>query len=114
MAKALATSLFRSGDLVARYGGEEFAVVLPDTDRDAADAIAQRLILAVERLHIPHDGSPLGELSISIGVATQPEGASIDAANLLNAADRALYRAKTLGRNRHEVADMLPTPRDHA
>jgi diguanylate cyclase (GGDEF)-like protein len=114
VAKALATSLFRNGDLVARYGGEEFAVVLPDTDGDAADAIAQRLILAVGRLHIPHDGSPLGELSISIGVATQPAGVTIDGANLLNAADRALYRAKTLGRNRYEVADMLTAPQDHA
>lgn len=114
VAKALATSLFRNGDLVARYGGEEFAVVLPDTDGDAADAIAQRLILAVGRLHIPHDGSPLGELSISIGVATQPAGVAIDGANLLNAADRALYRAKTLGRNRYEVADMLTAPQDHA
>jgi len=114
VARALATSLFRSGDVVARYGGEEFAVVLPDTDGDAADAIAQRLILAVERLHIPHDGSPHGELSVSIGLATQPGGVAIDAADLLNAADRALYRAKTLGRNRYEVADMRTAPRDHA
>lgn len=114
VAKALATSLFRTGDLVARYGGEEFAVVLPDTGRDAADAIAQRLILAVERLHVPHDGSPHGELSVSIGVATRPEGAAMDAANLLNAADRALYRAKTLGRNRYEVAEMLAAPPDLA
>ncbi|WP_201314037.1 GGDEF domain-containing protein [Dyella sp. EPa41] len=114
VAKALATSLFRNGDLVARYGGEEFAVVLPDTDGVAADAIAQRLIQAVERLHIPHGDSPHGELSVSIGLATQPEGVTIDAAQLLNAADRALYRAKTLGRNRHEVADMRMAPRDHA
>jgi len=115
VASALTTSLFRSGDLVARYGGEEFAVVLADTGHDAADAIAQRLILAVERLHIPHEGSPQGRLSVSIGVATQRKGMRTEAVDLIDAADRALYRAKSLGRNRYEVADDADTaPRDLA
>ncbi|KLD78031.1 hypothetical protein Y886_12470, partial [Xanthomonas hyacinthi DSM 19077] len=79
-------------------GGEEFAVVLPDTVADAAYAIAQRLLAAIEQRQIPHPASPLGVVTVSIGIATHPASAEA-AIDLLHHADAALYRAKRNGRN---------------
>ncbi len=100
VAGALTNSLSRPTDLVARYGGEEFVVLLPDTDTAGAWNVAERLLASVAVLNIPHRGSDLGRLSLSIGAATMvPEHAG-DAASLLEAADRNLYAAKAAGRNR--------------
>lgn len=105
IATAAAGSLHRPGDLVARYGGEEFATVLPETDPDGALAVARRIQASVAALAIPHPSSGLSPVvTISIGVATgipSPQGGP---ALLVDAADRALYRAKDLGRNRIELA----------
>jgi two-component system, cell cycle response regulator len=96
----------RTPDVVARYGGEEFVVLLPGTDHDGALATAERIRAAVAASPVlvtsgmRSDGG-IGELSItcSAGVAAFPEhGRSV--ATLLRAADAAMYRAKTLGRNR--------------
>ena len=89
----------RTGDTAYRYGGEEFLVVLPEQDAEAATAITDRLRQAVEDLGIPHaDGGPGGVLTISAGGAVSI-GAG-DADGLLKAADKALYTAKSGGRNR--------------
>jgi diguanylate cyclase (GGDEF)-like protein len=105
IAVAAAGSLHRPGDLVARYGGEEFATVLPDTDADGALAVARRLHEAVAALRIPHPTSAVGPVvTVSIGVATAVPAPHGGPALLVEAADRALYRAKDLGRNRIEVA----------
>ncbi|MFC3657585.1 diguanylate cyclase [Xanthomonas hyacinthi] len=98
VATALAEALPAQTATVARYGGEEFAVVLPDTVADAAYAIAQRLLAAIEQRQIPHPASPLGVVTVSIGIATHPASAEA-AIDLLHHADAALYRAKRNGRN---------------
>jgi diguanylate cyclase (GGDEF)-like protein/PAS domain S-box-containing protein len=90
----------RSGDTVARFGGEEFAIVLPDTDRQAAFELAQRLRQAVEDLGVEHAGSQHNIVTISIGCATLIPDLGSDANILLESADRALYEAKRAGRNR--------------
>uniref|UniRef100_Q3AS41 diguanylate cyclase n=1 Tax=Chlorobium chlorochromatii (strain CaD3) TaxID=340177 RepID=Q3AS41_CHLCH len=86
-------------DLPARFGGDEFALLFPRTSAaDAAD-IAERLRHLIESASFPHaECFPDGKLTISIGLATFPNDAQ-DWHSLLNNADRALYKAKALGRN---------------
>ncbi|MBI5902073.1 MAG: diguanylate cyclase [Deltaproteobacteria bacterium] len=99
MAEVFAGSI-REVDITARYGGEEFAVILPETSLDGAVQAAERIREKVERESFPGEESqPNGSLTVSIGAASFPEAAT-DAANLIEAADMALYKAKSLGRNR--------------
>lgn len=88
----------RPEDLVARYGGEELFALLPGLNLDDAGAVAERLRNAVSETQMYlADGSPLPELTVSIGIAEKQEG---DTANqIIHAADQALYRAKDAGRN---------------
>jgi diguanylate cyclase (GGDEF)-like protein len=88
----------RGSDFVGRMGGEEFIVLLPDTANDAAVHVAQKLREAIEVLDVP--GVPCG-LTASVGVATYPDDA-VESHEVLRLADRALYLAKRLGRNRVE------------
>lgn len=88
----------RSYDMAARYGGEEFGVILPNTDKAGALEMAERLRRAVERTEWLKR-----QITISIGVATLSYGQSVPA--LIEEADRALYSAKELGRNRVVDAD---------
>ena len=83
----------RASDLVARYGGEEFALVLPDTDEEAAVQIAERLRLRIREVvaAVP--------VTASFGVAAYPRSA-FDLESLLRASDSALYVSKRSGRNR--------------
>jgi len=90
----------RSGDTVARFGGEEFAIILPDTDRQGAFELAQRLRQAVEGLEMEHAGSEHNVVTVSVGCATIVPEQSTNATVLIDAADRALYEAKRTGRNR--------------
>ena len=96
----LATSHLRPNDLFGRIGGEEFASLLPDTGEDDAIWLAERVRRAFEA-----SSHPIGQReirsSVSVGVAISDEEYS-DLSALLAAADRALYRAKALGRNRVE------------
>jgi diguanylate cyclase (GGDEF)-like protein len=94
---AVMRSEARAGDLAARLGGEEFVLLLPDTDLDAALALAERLRAALP-LGVPHPGG--GRVTASFGLA--PIADSLDAA--LAAADEALYAAKAAGRDRVLVA----------
>ncbi|SEL85505.1 diguanylate cyclase (GGDEF) domain-containing protein [Pseudoxanthomonas sp. GM95] len=103
VAAALKSTLQRSSDMVARYGGEEFAVVLPDCSPEATDEMARRLLMAVSHMRIPHPASPLGHVTVSIGVAIRRHdwmGEDDTTTALFQAADRALYQAKSEGRNR--------------
>lgn len=96
----------RASDFVGRWGGEEFFVLAPDTPLDGALALAENLRAAIERLTVV--GVDRG-LSASFGVAVCPDHAA-GPELLLRQADRALYAAKALGRNRVEVVSGAPTP----
>lgn len=107
VARALADVLLRSADFVARYGGEEFAIVLPDTGlRDACD-IAERCRQAVLRLNIATP-APAGRVTISAGCAAIVRSETLAPGDLASAADAALYKAKSAGRNRIEPAEAKP------
>lgn len=91
----------RPGDTTARYGGEEFAVLLSDTELTAATAIAERCRTCVQSLNIPHTHSMVCDaVTISAGVATMIPNGETSRKALVEAADMALYRAKSEGRNR--------------
>ena len=89
----------RAEDLFARYGGEEFAVLLRDASGPQALIAAERLRSAIADRPIVVDGQPL-PVTISVGVAILGQGDTDRPESLIDAADRALYRAKREGRNR--------------
>ncbi len=91
----------RASDLAARVGGEEFAVLLPEIPLDAAAAVAERLRCWMAELDVARFGEGL-KVTVSIGVASASGG---DSTALVTAADRALYQAKTGGRNRVCIAE---------
>ncbi len=104
VAETMERVINRSTDLVARYGGEEFAVILPDTDAEAAAWLAQSCLAAVADLAIAHDHSSAAKhVSISIGVATQIGSSELGSEKLVTSADQALYQAKRGGRNAFRV-----------
>ncbi|MBI4531432.1 MAG: diguanylate cyclase [Candidatus Latescibacteria bacterium] len=90
----------RRSDVLARYGGEEFMVVLPETTLSNARQLAERLRVRVASHPFRLPAGQLLTVTISIGVATFPRPEITDEEKLIEAADRALYRAKHGGRNR--------------
>ena len=117
VASAIREVVIRPGAIAARYGGEEMAVILPNTDAEGAEAVAENVRAGIEGLALRHSGNPgFDKVTASIGVATafarvggkmkMPEG-------LLLAADSALYKAKQNGRNRI-AATILLTARNEA
>ncbi len=104
MAETLQACVGRVSDLVARVGGEEFAVLLPNTDEVGARKVALDMLNRVRTLAIKNIDSPLGRVTISVGMAIWPSQFATDTASLLQQADRALYESKRNGRNRLSVA----------
>ena len=101
VARAVKQAANRSTDVAARYGGEEFAVILPDTDAAAAATMGERIRVSVAALALAHRESDVAPtVTISVGAATLQPQAALLHAELIGAADRALYRAKQSGRNR--------------
>lgn len=96
----------RAGESIYRYGGEEFLLLMPDCGVEGAVVAAGRIRTAVAEMAIPHDSSPAvpAVLTLSAGVScwTAESGMPVEA--LVEQADRALYQAKTAGRNRLHVA----------
>jgi diguanylate cyclase (GGDEF)-like protein len=92
--------------MAARYGGEEFAVILPETELSDALRIAEAAKNAIAQLRIAHEKSPTAPyVSISGGVAVLLHNGNMSAAQLILEADRCLYQAKHLGRNRIIAAE---------
>lgn len=100
VARLLQANIRRSGDLVARYGGEEFAFIAPATDEASARHMAQALCTAMATTALPHRASPLGYVTVSIGVAVMTPTEALTTDVLVKRADEALYQAKALGRDR--------------
>lgn len=104
IAAAIRRSVHRSRDLCARYGGEEFVVLLPDTTQESALHIAETIRAGIEMEKIPHSFSrATSHVTVSIGVASIIPQLGIDQSFLVEMADRALYKAKELGRNQMQV-----------
>ncbi len=103
VAKAIVASIQRPADLVARYGGEEFVAVLPESDRDGAVFIAEKIRNKVESLKIRHEHSSVSSyVTVSLGTATMLPQTQDSVEELIYLADRALFRAKYNGRNNVE------------
>ncbi|MEM7310291.1 MAG: diguanylate cyclase [Planctomycetota bacterium] len=103
-AKALGRKLRRS-DTCARIGGEEFLVISPNTDREGARILAERIREEVESTVI-REGNYNGSVTVSLGVATKTSDLHLDNVELLlKMADSAAYEAKKLGRNRWVESD---------
>jgi len=105
IARVLRTSSRRATDLAARYGGEEFAVIVAESDSANAMQLAENIRDAVTALQIPHEDSPFGCVTCSIGVTAVQVDDSMSTDTLLRLADVALYQAKALGRNRVALSD---------
>ncbi|WOE85975.1 GGDEF domain-containing protein [Aeromonas veronii] len=104
VAQALNRAVRTPSDLVARYGGEEFVLLLPNTDRQAAASVAQRLQDGLASLQLEHLASDVAPwVTVSQGIASNVSGE--EASQLLERADQALYRAKESGRNQFCVAE---------
>ena len=101
---ALLAALVRTEDVACRYGGEEFTIVMQEADAALALDRAEDIRRHVEAMQISHRRQSLGQVTVSIGIASYPQhGDSPE--QLLRRADRALYTAKNNGRNQVCVAD---------
>lgn len=108
LAAAVRKLIHRHGDLVARLGGEEFAILLPMTPASGAGALADLLRQTIENLRLPHaPGASHPVVTISAGVASLRPHGGLKSDDLIQAADAALYQAKSAGRNRVMTAPAL-------
>jgi len=111
----LLQSEVRKTDLAGRWGGEEFVIALTSSELEGARCFGERLRTAIENLRIEYEGGAAVSVTASLGIAAHQPGDSLDA--LVDRADRAMYLAKSGGRNRVVVATdsgsiELPTPSD--
>ncbi|MNP14932.1 Phytochrome-like protein cph2 [compost metagenome] len=108
VAKELSKSAKRTLDLSARYGGEEFVIILPETHKEGAEIIAEEIRKNIINLNIPHESSPIYKnVTLSLGVTTMVPNNQHTISEFINDADKALYEAKSLGRNRTCFVDNL-------
>ena len=105
VAQTLNSEAVRARDFLARFGGEEFALILPETNEDAAFKVAERCRNLILEQDIPHETSETcPKLTASLGVVTMIPGDGDDPIAFIEAADKLLYKAKEEGRNRIEHA----------
>jgi diguanylate cyclase (GGDEF)-like protein len=102
-AEVATDSLMRATDLVARWGGEEFVVLLPNTYIDGAVEIAERMRKNIEEVKIYNDAEVETRITVSIGANCIVPKLETSIDDFIEKADKALYKAKELGRNRVEV-----------
>ncbi len=101
IAQALAHAARRPSDLAARYGGEEFVMLLPNTSVEGARDVAQQIQTHIQALRLSHQQSKVSQyVTVSFGIASVIPTESITPEQLLLKVDRALYQAKTEGRDR--------------
>jgi two-component system chemotaxis family response regulator WspR len=105
VAAALDEVVHRPADLVARYGGEEFGVLLPNTDIDGAVQLAETILDKIHLLALPHEYSKVANyITLSMGVVSRVASERISPTDLINLADKALYKAKAAGRDSYKIA----------
>ncbi|NVK18726.1 MAG: PAS-domain containing protein [Methylocystaceae bacterium] len=92
--------VLRNIDIMGRLGGEEFCVFLPETNRDGAFILAERLRAAIEELPIQNENNETFFITVSIGVAVYDSLSDERMEDIIKRADKALYRAKSMGRNK--------------
>ncbi len=97
----------RAGDIACRYGGEEFVLILTEASKDAATQRAEDIRQRVKSLEVRHLDAPLGPLTVSLGVAIHPAHGRTRA-EILAAADGALYKAKEGGRDQVVLSQITP------
>lgn len=97
--KSVAFALLKSGTIVFRFGGEEFLCLYPNASEHEADKLAMYLCTQIQKLQIP-SSTPEGIVTISIGFAIASMKDDLEFRDLLHKADKALYQAKSNGRNR--------------
>jgi diguanylate cyclase (GGDEF)-like protein/PAS domain S-box-containing protein len=112
IAEACMDVVSRPGDLIARFGGEEFVVILPNTERDGALHIANEICEALRSRRLPHSGNAPGIVTISAGCATTIPKFGMHAPDLIELADKALYKAKFDGRNQVCDSGTLVSPEE--
>lgn len=107
VAQILQSSIHRSTDVIARIGGEEFVVMLPGIDVDGTLLLAKKMQQQLSAASLTHATSPLNDnVTVSIGIASVTPNKDASALGLFKAADKALYKAKTKGRNQVIVGKM--------
>uniref|UniRef100_A0A7V5XGA6 diguanylate cyclase n=1 Tax=Thermodesulfobacterium geofontis TaxID=1295609 RepID=A0A7V5XGA6_9BACT len=105
IAYILRENIQRKGDFVARYGGEEFVIILPYTDERGAYKVCERIKNALENLNLPHASTPYKKITLSFGIFTMyPDFPLLSPQQLVELADKALYKAKEKGKNKIEIA----------
>ena len=104
VASVLLKQMKRPTDMVARYGGEEFVCILPETDLEGAECVADNIIKAINAAQIEHQGSKISQhVTLSIGLVCIVPSLDCQMVDFLQNADKALYQAKVGGRNRYYV-----------
>lgn len=106
IANALVNGIGREDDFAARYGGEEFVVVLPNTDKQGAHIVANKLLENVRALNILHETSSAAEyVTVSLGITTGNVLFNQSAESYLKRADKALYISKQTGKDKYTFID---------
>jgi diguanylate cyclase (GGDEF)-like protein len=109
VAQTVQAQLLRPADLTTRYGGEEFLLILPNTDHSGVVQVGEKVRHAVEVMMIEHAYSSTSNVvTVSAGTATMVPETGSGAEHLLREADKALYRAKQMGRNQVHSASAVP------
>ncbi|CUI08714.1 probable two-component response regulator [Janthinobacterium sp. CG23_2] len=98
--QCIRTGRRRAGNLAARVGGEEFAILLPNTDLYGAIVVAESVRRSIASAGREHQANPVGIVTISCGVHALVPARGMESKQLVEAADKALYLAKSTGRNR--------------